>query len=80
MNEGFYRDADYFVIESDESDKTFLLFFPYAAIVTNIDRDHLNSYDWNFEHLKDSFDEFMKNRNFFLLLKMTNLHLKFQKI
>ncbi len=69
MNEGFYRDADYFVIESDESDKTFLLFFPYAAIVTNIDRDHLNSYDWNFEHLKDSFDEFMKKSKLLFIAK-----------
>jgi len=72
MNEGFYSDADYFVVESDESDKTFLLFSPYAAIVTNIDRDHLNSYDWNFDHLKESFNEFMRKSKLLVVAKDDN--------
>lgn len=72
MNEGFYSDADYFVVESDESDKTFLLFSPYAAIVTNIDRDHLNSYDWNFDYLKESFNEFMRKSKLLVVAKDDN--------
>jgi UDP-N-acetylmuramate--L-alanine ligase len=35
----------YFVAEADESDRTFLKYHPYAGIITNIGRDHLNNYD-----------------------------------
>jgi UDP-N-acetylmuramate--alanine ligase len=34
----------YFVAEADESDRSFLLYRPYVAIITNIDADHLNTY------------------------------------
>jgi len=60
-NREFNKDAKFFVVESDESDKTFLLLKGLACIVTNIDKDHLNSYDWDFEKLKDAFLEFMKH-------------------
>ncbi|HEX8627546.1 MAG TPA: UDP-N-acetylmuramate--L-alanine ligase, partial [Catenuloplanes sp.] len=33
-----------FVAEADESDRSFLLYRPHVAIVTNIDADHLNTY------------------------------------
>lgn len=36
--------GEYFVAEADESDRSFLLYRPYVAIVTNIDADHLNTY------------------------------------
>lgn len=61
QNKRFLPLAEYFVIESDESDKTFLLFNPHIGIVTNIDRDHLNSYNWDFENLKSAFFEFMEH-------------------
>ncbi|MGC8757212.1 MAG: UDP-N-acetylmuramate--L-alanine ligase [Caldisericaceae bacterium] len=51
----FAEDAEYFVIESDESDKTFLLFSPHLLVATNIDADHLNAYDNNMDNLKDAF-------------------------
>ncbi len=51
----FDRNADYFVVESDESDGSFLYFNPDILIITNIDRDHLNHYDWSFDKLKESF-------------------------
>ncbi|HEY8532818.1 MAG TPA: UDP-N-acetylmuramate--L-alanine ligase [Micromonospora sp.] len=36
--------GQYFVAEADESDRSFLLYRPYVAIITNIDTDHLNTY------------------------------------
>ncbi|HYN97917.1 MAG TPA: UDP-N-acetylmuramate--L-alanine ligase, partial [Pilimelia sp.] len=36
--------GQYFVAEADESDRSFLLYRPYVAIVTNVDADHLNTY------------------------------------
>jgi UDP-N-acetylmuramate--alanine ligase len=36
--------GDLFVAEADESDESFLLLSPFAAIVTNIEADHLNHY------------------------------------
>ncbi len=33
-----------FVAEADESDATFLKYFPHSAIITNIDNDHLDHY------------------------------------
>lgn len=53
----FSIDKEFFVIESDESDKTFLLFNPKILVITNIDRDHLTSYNNDFEQLKNSFKD-----------------------
>lgn len=36
--------GDYFVVEADESDGTFLKYQPWGAIVTNIDLDHLDHF------------------------------------
>ncbi len=36
--------GEHFVVEADESDKTFLLYSPTVAIVTNIEADHLDTY------------------------------------
>src|SRR5205823_532569 len=36
--------GEHFVVEADESDKTFLLYRPRVAIVTNIEADHLDTY------------------------------------
>jgi UDP-N-acetylmuramate--alanine ligase len=36
--------GDFFVAEADESDKSFLLLAPEAAIVTNVEPDHLDNY------------------------------------
>lgn len=35
----------YFVAEADESDGAFLVYSPYAAIVTNVEADHLDHYE-----------------------------------
>ncbi|WP_075883218.1 UDP-N-acetylmuramate--L-alanine ligase [Candidatus Protochlamydia sp. W-9] len=50
--------GDLFVFEADESDRSFLKYFPYGAIVTNIDNDHLNSYENSEDVLIQSFQQF----------------------
>jgi len=49
--------GEYFVVEADESDRSFLLYRPYAGIVTNIEADHLNTYG-DLDGLQDGFLQF----------------------
>lgn len=51
--------GELFAFEADESDRTFLNYHPFGAIVTNIDNDHLNAYEGSEEVLRKSFDTFM---------------------
>jgi len=51
--------GDWAVIESDESDGSFLKLPVTYSIVTNIDREHLDYYG-NFEKLKKSFQKFIE--------------------
>jgi UDP-N-acetylmuramate--alanine ligase len=41
---GHHGSGDLFVIEADESDRSFLRYRPHVAIITNIGADHLNTY------------------------------------
>ncbi len=52
--------GDYFVIEADESDRSFLRYLPHAAIVTNVRADHLNTYG-DMTGLQEGFAEFCRN-------------------
>lgn len=49
---------DYFVVEADESDASFLEIKPYIAIITNIENDHLDFYK-SIERIKDAFHQFL---------------------
>ncbi|GIH04764.1 UDP-N-acetylmuramate--L-alanine ligase [Rhizocola hellebori] len=49
--------GEYFVAEADEHDRTFLLYRPHVAIITNVDADHLNTYG-DLAGLEDAFVEF----------------------
>ncbi|WP_068774139.1 UDP-N-acetylmuramate--L-alanine ligase [Paenibacillus sp. FJAT-26967] len=51
--------GDYVVAEADESDGTFLQYHPTLAIVNNIEADHLENYDGNFENLKLAYAQFL---------------------
>ena len=51
--------SDYVVAEADESDGTFLQYYPYLGVVTNIEADHLENYDGNFENLKGAYRQFL---------------------
>ena len=57
--------GEYLVAEADESDGSFLLLQPVVALVTNIDRDHLEAYDNSFDQLKKAFLEFLHHLPFY---------------
>ncbi|MCW8925404.1 MAG: UDP-N-acetylmuramate--L-alanine ligase [Xanthomonadales bacterium] len=57
--------GDYLLAEADESDGSFLLLQPIIALITNIDRDHLESYEGSFENLKKAFLEFLQHLPFY---------------
>ena len=47
----------YMVVEADESDRSFLKLSPSLAVITNIDREHMESYG-TFDRLLDAFVDF----------------------
>ena len=53
-----YGEGEWLVVEADESDGTFLHLTPQAALVTNVEPDHLDHYG-NFETLVDAFERFV---------------------
>jgi hypothetical protein len=53
------------VAEADESDGSFLLLQPVVALVTNIDRDHLDAYEQSFDNLRKAFLEFLHHLPFY---------------
>lgn len=50
--------GDYYVVEADESDKSFTYLDPYAVLVTNIEADHLDHYA-DLQEIHSKFSEFM---------------------
>jgi UDP-N-acetylmuramate--alanine ligase len=54
----------FLVAEADESDGTFLLLSPTIAVVTNIDREHMDFYQ-SMERLNESFLEFINKVPFY---------------
>ena len=57
--------GDYLVAEADESDASFVHLKPMLAVVTNIDADHMSTYDGDIGKLKSSFIEFLHNLPFY---------------
>jgi UDP-N-acetylmuramate--alanine ligase len=57
--------GDYLVAEADESDASFVHLKPMLAVVTNIDADHMSTYDGDIEKLKGSFIKFLHNLPFY---------------
>ncbi|GIX31125.1 MAG: UDP-N-acetylmuramate--L-alanine ligase [Porticoccaceae bacterium] len=55
----------YLVAEADESDASFLHLQPMVAVVTNIDADHMETYDFDFNRLLETFVEFLHNLPFY---------------
>jgi UDP-N-acetylmuramate--alanine ligase len=49
--------GEYMVAEADESDRSFLKLSPSIAVITNIDREHLDAYG-SFDRLVDAFADF----------------------
>ncbi len=57
--------GEYMVAEADESDASFLHLQPQMAVVTNIDRDHMETYKGDFNQLKQSCLDFLHNLPFY---------------
>jgi len=56
---GHHGTGEYFVAEADEHDRSFLVYRPHVAIITNIDVDHLNTYG-DMDGLRAGFLEFAR--------------------
>ncbi len=57
--------GEYLVAEADESDASFVHLKPMLAVVTNIDADHMSTYDGDIEQLRNGFVEFLHNLPFY---------------
>ncbi|MDA1118495.1 MAG: UDP-N-acetylmuramate--L-alanine ligase [Proteobacteria bacterium] len=57
--------GEYIVVEADESDASFLHLQPVVAVVTNIDADHMETYQHDFARLKQAFVSFLQNLPFY---------------
>ena len=57
--------GEFIVVEADESDASFLYLQPVLAVVTNIDADHMETYDHNFSKLKKAFVDFLQHLPFY---------------
>ncbi len=60
----------YMVAEADESDASFLYLQPVISVVTNIDEDHMATYEGDFGKLKATFLEFLHHLPFYGLAVM----------
>lgn len=56
--------GEHIVVEADESDASFLHLSPILAVVTNIDQDHMETYEHSFDKLKNAFVEFLQQLPF----------------
>jgi UDP-N-acetylmuramate--alanine ligase len=56
--------GEYFIVEADESDRTFLLLAPEVAVVTTIDREHLDQYS-SLADIQDAFVQFVNRVPFY---------------
>jgi UDP-N-acetylmuramate--alanine ligase len=57
--------GEYLVAEADESDASFSHLKPMLAVVTNIDADHMSTYDGDIEKLRQGFVDFLHNLPFY---------------
>lgn len=57
--------GDYLIAEADESDASFLNLKPEMAVVTNIDEDHMATYQGDLSTLKATFIAFLQNLPFY---------------
>jgi len=56
--------GEYFVVEADESDRSFLMLAPVVAVVTTIDREHLDQYS-SLEDIHEAFTQFVNRVPFY---------------
>lgn len=51
--------GEYIVAEADESDRSFLRYFPHVAVISKIEADHLENYNGSFANLVDAYRQFI---------------------
>jgi UDP-N-acetylmuramate--alanine ligase len=70
--------GDFIVVEADESDASFLHLQPVIAVVTNIDADHMDTYQHDFARLRQAFVQFLQNLPFYgaAVLCADDLHVR----
>ncbi len=56
--------SEWFVTEADESDRSFLMLYPTIAVVTNIDKEHMESYK-GMDDVVQCFTDFVNKVPFF---------------
>lgn len=71
--------SEYLIIEADEWKASFLNYFPYAALITNIDREHLDFYK-NLTNIKKTFEKFLYNVNPYGLIVLNKDNVELVKI
>jgi len=57
--------GEFIVAEADESDASFLYLQPMLAVITNIDADHMETYEHSFLKLRQAFVEFAEHLPFY---------------
>ncbi|MCG2585321.1 UDP-N-acetylmuramate--L-alanine ligase [Massilia sp. TS11] len=57
--------GEYIVAEADESDASFLNLAPMIEVITNIDADHMDTYEHDFDKLKAAFVQFTQRLPFY---------------
>ncbi|MBM3356225.1 MAG: UDP-N-acetylmuramate--L-alanine ligase [Betaproteobacteria bacterium] len=57
--------GEFIVVEADESDASFLYLQPTLAVVTNIDADHMETYDHSLDRLRQAFVDFVQRLPFY---------------
>lgn len=70
--------SDLMIVEADESDASFLHLNPVNAVITNIDKDHLEAYQNKFENLKQTYIDFIHQVPFYgtIFLCIDDYHAK----
>ena len=56
--------GEYMVAEADESDRSFLMLWPSIAVITNVDREHMEAYG-SFQELQQAFTDFANKVPFY---------------
>lgn len=60
----------YLIAEADESDASFLHLQPMVSVVTNIEADHMDTYQGDFQKMEDTYLDFLHNLPFYGLAVM----------
>src|SRR3954468_591399 len=70
--------GEYIVAEADESDASFLNLSPMIEVITNIDADHMETYEHDFEKLKSAFVHFTHRLPFYgrVMLCVDDAHVR----